>query len=71
MEDQVYVRGFGNGPRWIPGTIVKVHGSRSFEIKLSDGRMVRRHLDHIRLRTNDVSDEMLGDLPTDTPPNAD
>ena len=71
MEDQVYVRGFGNGPRWIPGTIVKVHGSRSFEIKLSDGRMVRRHLDHIRLRTNDVSDELLGDLPIDTPPNAD
>ena len=28
---------FGNGPRWIPGVIAAVNGTRTFELKLNNG----------------------------------
>ena len=32
---------------WIPGVIEKQNGPLSYHVKLQDGRMVRRHSDHI------------------------
>ena len=42
------------GPKWIPGKISAVLGSRHFEVKLNDCRIVKRHLDHVCIQTNDV-----------------
>ena len=44
-QDNVYVRNFGDGESWIPGTITKLLGPFSFIIELADGRSVRRHID--------------------------
>ena len=41
-DDPVHARNFGDGPRWVPGVIVAVNGPCMFEIKLDDGRTVRR-----------------------------
>ena len=46
----VYARGFGTGPKWVPATIEEVSGPVSYLVKLEDGRVVRRHLDHLRRR---------------------
>ena len=44
----MYVRNFGEGDTWLAGTIVNAPGPRSYNVKLSDDRVVRRHADHIR-----------------------
>ena len=67
-DDQVYVCNFGNGPRWLPGTVMAVQGSRTFEIQLNDGRTVKRHLDHVHIRTNNVEDELPDYLSIDHQP---
>ena len=36
---------------WLTGQIVSFQGSRAFQVQLSDGRMVRRHLNHLRRRS--------------------
>ena len=46
----MYVWNFGEGDTWLAGTIVNAPGPRSYNVKLSDDRVVRRHADHIRFR---------------------
>ena len=45
--DKVYVRNYSHGPKWLSGTITDKTGPLSFVIRLSDGRVVRRHSDQI------------------------
>ena len=47
-DETVFVRNFGEGDSWLPGIIVNAPGPRSYNVKLSDNRVVRRHADHIR-----------------------
>ena len=52
IDDQVFVRNFAaTGPTWLPGTIIEAKGPVTFHIELTDGRVFRRHIDHIRKRT--------------------
>ena len=51
IGDDVFVKNFGNGPNWIPGEIKEVRGPVSYGITVNDGRLLRRHIDHIRIRT--------------------
>jgi hypothetical protein len=53
VGDRVYSKHFGQGQRWVPGTIAEVTGPVSFLVKLGNGQLVRRHQDHIRVRKND------------------
>ena len=46
-DETVFVRNFGEGDTWLAGKIVNAPGPRSYNIKLSDNRIVRRHADHI------------------------
>ena len=46
----VFVQNFPMGDSWIPAQIVKQAGPLSFIVKLENGRMVKRHQDHIRSR---------------------
>lgn len=48
--DSVYVKMFATGSPWLPGVIHHQMGPVSFVVDLSDGRQVRRHQDHLRVR---------------------
>ena len=48
-NDPVLVKNFNNtGQKWLRGHIIKPVGPLSYMIKLSDGRIFRRHVDHLR-----------------------
>ncbi|XP_046373937.2 uncharacterized protein K02A2.6-like [Haliotis rufescens] len=50
VNDSVWVKNFASGPKWISGQVDSVTGPLSYIIKLTDGRLVRRHVDHVRRR---------------------
>ena len=50
VSDAVLVRNFQAGDKWLPGIVVYILGPRSLKVKLNDGKVVRRHLDHVRSR---------------------
>lgn len=52
VQDTVYIRNFGDGESWLPGTVTKILGPFSFVIELVDGRSVRRHIDHVMPRSS-------------------
>ena len=37
VGDQVYVRNFASGAKWLPGVITTVRGNQSYDISLEDG----------------------------------
>ena len=45
---EIFIRNFGVGTRWISGVIVNSSGPLTWLIKLEDGKTVTRHADHIR-----------------------
>ena len=47
VGDAVYASNFARGSKWLPGQIVAKRGPLSFTIKLNDGRMWNRHIDHV------------------------
>ena len=48
IGDTVLVKNFSaHGEKWLPGRIIEERGPVSFTVELSDGRVVRRHVDHI------------------------
>ena len=46
--DGVYVKNFSSGPKWLSGKVSEYTGPVSYLILLTDGRSLRRHVDHIR-----------------------
>lgn len=63
--ETVYARNFGTGSKWLSCVVQEVTGPVSFLVKLQDGRVVRRHQDHLRHRrsSNEVvspADELQG-----------
>ena len=61
VGETVFVKNYGSGRRWFPGTIVQV---TSYQVKLEDGRLRRCHQDQLRQRVTapdapTVSDEGL------------
>jgi len=73
VGSDVLVKNFGSGKRWLTGTIVRSCGPKSYKIKLNDGRIIRRHVNHIRPRTADFpsdtevdSDDWTDSLPVGT-----
>ena len=55
IGDSVFIRNFTKGPTWLPGTVLQKQGPRTFTIKLMDGRIWRRHVNHIRYRSVDIT----------------
>ena len=55
LGDLVYVLNFRGEEKWIPGEIVQLNGSVSFCVQLQNGKTVRRHQDHLRLRSEGAS----------------
>ena len=51
--DEVYAEDFSaSNEKWIPGVIQKVTGPLSYHIQLSDGHVIRRHVDSVRSRSS-------------------
>ena len=47
VGDRVMARNFAPGVKWIPGTVVEKEGGVMVKVKLDDGRIWRRHIDHV------------------------
>ena len=54
------IRDFLSKRKWMPGTVKSQRGPVSYEIELDDGRIMRRHVDHIQLRLRSPSTEPPG-----------
>ena len=48
VNEEVLVKNFSSGATWLKGIVVCVMTPYMCEVKLSDGRIVRRHVDHVR-----------------------
>ena len=54
-NDTVYAKGFSNrDPKWVCGKITKVHG-KSIAVTLDSGKIICRHIQHIRVCARDPS----------------
>ena len=69
-HDLVFVKNFppGSKPKWLPGEIKSTDGPRSFTVSLADGRIIRRHLDHIRRRYPESKDDVDFTPAVESPP---
>ena len=69
VGDPVFVKEFPSGKTWTPGTVSAVKGPVSYCVELPDGRVMRRHVDHIRNRTsnNETVEPTHDDLEIPTP----
>ncbi|KAL5463687.1 hypothetical protein EMCRGX_G032610 [Ephydatia muelleri] len=61
LGDRVYVYDFHNPHKWIPGIVVELTGSLSYKVRLQDGVVVRRHVNHIRSRAAVAGGELNAD----------
>ncbi len=71
LEEAVYVRNYANGPKWLPGVITALRGPLSYDVTLSDDRVIHRHVDQVRSRfgSHRPDAELPDDwLPDPTPP---
>ena len=81
IGDAVFICDFPDRKHWLSGKITSVQGPCSYLIELEDGRVVRRHVDHIRACTStsssppidtsivlNDSDDDLADIAISTPP---
>ena len=51
VGEEVYVKNFAsNTPKWLRGKILGHSGPISFKVELDDGRVCKRHIDHVRHR---------------------
>jgi len=67
----VLAKNFSTGRRWLEGTILRASGPNSYQIELTDGRVIGRHVNHICVRIFDsqlITDNGAGDW-TDLVPN--
>ena len=79
VGDTVYAENFTrSSPKWLRATVVKVTGPLSYHVKLDSEHIVRRHVDSLRVRHENKSDNIdplyLPDTPTSpvcqsVPPN--
>ena len=47
IGDRVKAKNFATGPKWLSGTVKTKTGPVSYEVELDDGRIIRRHIDHL------------------------
>ena len=68
IDDLVLAKNHGQGPPWIPGKILKQSGAVTFLVELTDGTIIRRHLDQLKLNmTNQAQSEPESSSSSDVP----
>ncbi|XP_031432706.1 uncharacterized protein K02A2.6-like [Clupea harengus] len=60
--DDVYIRNYGHGPRWVPAVIEMNTGPVSYTVQTGDGRVMRRHVDQIRKRHASMTETSMPDM---------
>ena len=48
----VLAKNFSTGRCWLEGTILGASGPKSYQIELTDGCVIRWHVNHVHLRTS-------------------
>ena len=66
-EETVYASNFIRGPKWIPEVLKQSTGPTSFTVQIEDGRLLRRHQDHLiqRSSVSQASTANQEEVPTD------
>ena len=68
IDDLVLAKNHGQGPPWIPGKILKQSGAVTFLVELTDGTIIRHHLDQLKLNmTNQAQSEPESSSSSDVP----
>ena len=67
VGDLVFVKDFPSGKTWLPGSVSEVRGPLSYYFTLLDGRVVRRHVDHIRSRSSQSASPPTGESDVEIP----
>ena len=57
--DAVWVINFTSTPKWMPGVLEECLGPATFTVRLDDGRIWKRHADHIRRSLPSEGGQML------------
>ena len=52
VNDPVFVKNFSYSPKSLCGNIIQKSGPVSYVVQLTTGGVFRRHVDHIRLRSD-------------------
>ncbi len=50
VGQNIFLKNYGAGRRWLPGMVIQVTGPVSYKVKLHDGRLRRCHQDQLRQR---------------------
>lgn len=48
IGDSVVAKNYGSGPAWLPGKIAHKLGPLTYIVDASDGRIWKRHVDHVK-----------------------
>ena len=61
VGDLVYVRNFEGSRVWSPGVVTEISGPLTTVIRLKEGQILRRHIDHVKLQdsTSDKQESKL------------
>ena len=71
IRQPVWARNFREGPRWVQGIVADRIGPLSYLVKLPDGDLWRRHIDHLREGGEVVQSPLHGDdLPVPPDPES-
>ena len=49
VNDHVIIENFVGKPKWFKGQIVKIIGPLTYEVRLENGRIVKKHVDHLKI----------------------
>ena len=58
--DPVYMRNFRRGDKWIAANIHRKTGPVSYQVRLEEGQITRRHVDHLRQRCRSQHNQPAG-----------
>ena len=64
---RVMVRNLRPGPRWVPGTLIERKGPLTYLVQVSEGRIWKRHVDHLHKTTDTQQDHTSFVVPTADP----
>ena len=59
VDARVYVS--TTGKDWLPGTVLSRTGTVTYKVKLCDGRIIMRHVDHVRIRRDSETIPIISD----------
>ena len=69
IGDSVFARNFLGSPKWISAVITRILGPVTYLMELADGRIWKRHVDHLRSKADCLIVQNDNPLPLIIPPS--